>query len=880
MKNVLINLVDTIAETLLEVSDIVAEVSKHQMVMRYWAANGSQLRWEAEAAVGKRIAELHLENILLQCKPLIINSIATNKNSYKEYSIKKDSTYTAYALRVLLNHPDKDYLLITIEELKERGNPDLMEDKWLLALDAAGDGVWDAHTDTNQIYFSSKWHEIFGYDSGEIITIDDWASKLHPDDLVVAERNFKKYTSGEVPVYSCELRYYCKDGSYKWILSRGVVVSKTAEGLPLRFMGIHKDISESKQMEEGHYANLSLLLKLMNSLPSGILVTDEDKMLVFANKAFCTMYGIKEHPRNLIGMDTDASLQKDKLFYKNPDELVSRIRSIIKEKKIVLNDELELLDGRVISRDYIPLTFKENHRGEIWKFTDITQQKNIGKRFREQRLFYEHILKSIPTDIAVLDAEGKILFLNPNSVKNEEFRNAALGKSLTEFSDMMNMPAPITEARINAFRQAITEKRKIEWVEQLAGSSGRINYLLRCFSPIIKTNGELDIMIVYGVNITERTIAEEALKTSMNAFANSFTYSGIGKALIAPGGKWLEVNDVICKITGYSKDELLGMYHKDITYKDDIDVDTRFIRQLIAKEIQSYTVEKRYISKTRQIITISLTVSLLWDTDNSPKYFICDIIDITSQKLLTDEVYRQNAQLEATKNDLIIKINQLEDLSHMIAHNLRGPAGNISMLSERLIIDDNDPAAADEVFTKEEAGAIIHESSIALINSLNTLMELTQIKLNKNIAYDSCDFNSFVNDIIHQLHGTIYEKHANITLALEISTVNYPKIYLESILYNLISNSLKYCNPSIPPEIIISTKSINEKVCLTLKDNGLGINLEKYADKVFKLNQVFHAGFDSKGVGLFLTKSQIESLGGSISVKSKPGEGCEFIIIL
>ena len=275
-----------------------------------------------------------------------------------------------------------------------------------------------------------------------------------------------------------------------------------------------------------------------------------------------------------------------------------------------------------------------------------------------------------------------------------------------------------------------------------------------------------------------------------------------------------------------------------------------------------------------------ITVSLLRGNDDTPLYFICDIIDITDKKQLTDELYRQNAELEAAKSNLVNKINQLEELSYMIAHNLRGPANNIKMFAERLIIDDNSPEAEDEVFTKEEASIFINESSLKLTNSLNTLMELTQIKLNKNIAYDDCDFKSIINDIINQLHGVVYEKHAQINLHLGVAQISYPKVYLESILYNLISNALKYSNPQIPPEITITTQLLDGKICLSVKDNGLGIDLEVNGDKVFKLNKIFHKGYDSKGVGLFLTKSQIESLGGTIKVLSKPNEGSEFIAML
>ncbi len=109
-------------------------------------------------------------------------------------------------------------------------------------------------------------------------------------------------------------------------------------------------------------------------------------------------------------------------------------------------------------------------------------------------------------------------------------------------------------------------------------------------------------------------------------------------------------------------------------------------------------------------------------------------------------------------------------------------------------------------------------------------------------------------------------------------TINYPKLYLESIIYNLVSNAIKYRSKTIQPVIEISTFILGERVQLSVKDNGLGIDLARYGDKLFKLNQIFHEGYDSKGVGLFITKAQIESLGGTISVQSMPNEGCNFTV--
>jgi signal transduction histidine kinase len=130
------------------------------------------------------------------------------------------------------------------------------------------------------------------------------------------------------------------------------------------------------------------------------------------------------------------------------------------------------------------------------------------------------------------------------------------------------------------------------------------------------------------------------------------------------------------------------------------------------------------------------------------------------------------------------------------------------------------------------------------------------------------------------LKAQVLSKQAIIKTSFEVSSIEFPLIYMKSIFYNMISNSLKYTNPDIPPVIELSSRIEQGKTMLEFKDNGLGIDLNIHRGNMFKLNKVFHRGFDSKGVGLFMTKTQIETFGGSINVESEPGLGTTFIITL
>jgi len=125
------------------------------------------------------------------------------------------------------------------------------ERRWKFALEGAGDGVWDWDITAGEITFSRRWYEIQGFEEGAIgPAVSAWMELLHPDDLPVAEKLLQEHFSGKTPNFSCEHRVRCKNGEYKWVLDRGMVVVRDSDGNPLRAIGTHSDITERKLMEE------------------------------------------------------------------------------------------------------------------------------------------------------------------------------------------------------------------------------------------------------------------------------------------------------------------------------------------------------------------------------------------------------------------------------------------------------------------------------------------------------------------------------------------------------------------------------------------------------------------------------------------------------
>lgn len=141
------------------------------------------------------------------------------------------------------------------------------EERWRFALEGTGDGMWDWNVQSGGVFFSRRWKEMLGFAEDEIDnSLDAWKERVHPEDMPRVMVDLQAYFDGKTPGYANEHRLLCKDGSWKWVLDRGMLVSRTADGKPLRMIGTHADITKRKAAEEGirHLAQHDALTDLPN----------------------------------------------------------------------------------------------------------------------------------------------------------------------------------------------------------------------------------------------------------------------------------------------------------------------------------------------------------------------------------------------------------------------------------------------------------------------------------------------------------------------------------------------------------------------------------------------------------------------------------------
>lgn len=220
-----------------------------------------------------------------------------------EISLLSKGPFAAHVQIRIASLPDAGWQMILVDvterwqiEKSLRAN----EERWKLALEAAGDGVWDWQVQTGEMLYSRRFEQLFGYAVNEYgHHLDDGRSRIHPDDKPQMTAALQAHLSGESDSYSSVHRMQCKDGSWKWVLSRGAVVSRSEDGKPSRMVGTYADMTSSKKIEEALRVASAFQQAVFDSLSAHIAVLDRQGAILQTNAAwhkFSVDIGLANHP--------------------------------------------------------------------------------------------------------------------------------------------------------------------------------------------------------------------------------------------------------------------------------------------------------------------------------------------------------------------------------------------------------------------------------------------------------------------------------------------------------------------------------------------------------------------------------------------------------
>ena len=238
------------------------------------------------------------------------------------------------------------------------------------------------------------------------------------------------------------------------------------------------------------------------------------------------------------------------------------------------------------------------------------------------------------------------------------------------------------------------------------------------------------------------------------------------------------------------------------------------------------------------------------------------------------EIYQRERELSRLVRELTIQNDRLEEFGHLVSHQLRAPSTNIASLATLL----RETEDADELRGLHRA---LGDAVKLLTRTLDEVGEA--LRVHREIVPDAerLDLREVVLTIKGQLSHSIEDIGATITIDSEsLPSVTYPRLYLESIIRHLIVNALRFAHEKRPLEITIRSFVKDGIPMLDVTDNGSGIDLDRHGERMFRLGTTFHRHASGRGVGLFMVRTIVESLGGEISVESTPGEGTTFHVSL
>lgn len=238
--------------------------------------------------------------------------------------------------------------------------------------------------------------------------------------------------------------------------------------------------------------------------------------------------------------------------------------------------------------------------------------------------------------------------------------------------------------------------------------------------------------------------------------------------------------------------------------------------------------------------------------------------DITERK-------QREQELKALVDHLTTQNLQLEEFSQIVSHNLRAPVSNILTLVSML-----------EHQSHEEDREILMEHMRKAVEQLDaTLTDLTTAVAIRNdsvLHQEDVHFADVLERIMSSLSAEIHEAGAVVMSSFDVTSIVYPRVYLESIMLHLLTNALRYASPARRPLIEVRSMKQGNDVILEVVDNGTGIDLARFGDKIFRLRTSFHRDREGRGTGLFLTRNIVESMGGEITVESTVDVGSRFRI--
>ncbi|WP_298327594.1 PAS domain S-box protein [uncultured Dokdonia sp.] len=336
--------------------------------------------------------------------------------------------------------------------------------------------------------------ELLGY------TIKDGLNLIelvHPDEVQKASKGFEElYTAGSVTNF--HIKIVIASGNTCLVHINASLV-RNASGKVIAAQGIVRDITQEKAAEQRLIDSENRLSALILNLESGILLEDEHRNIVITNNRFCDFFNIPATPDQLIGVNCKNAASDSKDLFTNPEEFVSRINTLTQKKEQALSDELQLIDGRILERDFIPIYEDGAYKGHLWTYRDVTLRRKFRESIEAERQKYSDIIANMNLGLIEVNLDDEILMINNSFEAMSGYTEAELlGKKGMEVL-LTNEARSLLEQENKNRLKGKSNSYEVEAITK----SGEIRHWLISGAPNYNLNGKVIGSIGVHLDITE-----------------------------------------------------------------------------------------------------------------------------------------------------------------------------------------------------------------------------------------------------------------------------------------------------------------------------------------------------------------------------------------
>jgi len=735
------------------------------------------------------------------------------------------------------------------------------------ALGASSACIWERDTRTDEVILTEGWATLIGAPPGETrTTLGALIAMVHPEDLDAAVGIATETVKGLRNEYAVEHRVRTVAGDWRWILSRGRVTERGADGRALRLSGINLDIHGRKTAElalaesEARYRSLVALSQYT------YWETDTAHRLTGAGDASAIVAALPvteqlgrcfwDAPSTI---PDEAGWQALRLNFEQREPFrhfeVSRRTSGGGERHHVLSGE-----ARFDERGHF-LGYRGFSR-------DVTDRVIEARRARAAYDRLRAAIENLDEIVALTDAEDRFVMVNRAFLKMsgpiadfarpgwtyEQYLRAGIAVG--------NIVAAIgrEEAWIQE-RLALRSKASQQMELQLAGGQW---LLLR--DQKLADGGT----ITWGLDISDRKRAEEALATSEARFRAVFERSNAGIAMWAVDGKYIAANTAYCDFVGYTADQLVGKVAAgDLRLPGD-DEGFDLTGRMVRGEVAFTSRDRRYRRRDGGEVWGRTTVAAVKGNDGMPEHFISVVIDITEARKARERNERINVELEERVAERTVELRsalkEIDAFAYSVSHDLRAPVGAVSGLAHLLRTGEAARLSDDG---KRLLG-MIEGNAERMVSLIDGLLRLSQLGRGA-IHRVPLSMEELVRDVLRDVAaGSRAEIHVGMLPGCD----GDPAI-LRQVWANLIGNALKYSRTRDAARVDIGWDA--QKKAYFVRDNGVGFDMQ-YAAKLFGAFERLHgeSEFEGSGIGLAIVQRILERHGGKIWADAALDRGATF----